>query len=61
MVLVKLKGRWMQVLRFAKTVRFSSSENWFLVVTDWQVAESRRRQFRWLPASTRFDNVKEFL
>ena len=61
MVVVKFNGRWVQVVRFAKTVQFSSDTDWFMVSIDWQVADRNRQHFKWVPASTRFEDVKEFV
>jgi len=61
MVVIKFNGRWVQVVRFARTVQFSSDTDWFMVCSDWEVAFRKRQQFRWVPASTRFDDVREFV
>ena len=61
MVVVKFNGRWVQVVRFAKTVQFSSDTDWFMVSIDWQVDDRKRQHFKWVPASTRFDDVREFV
>ena len=61
MVVVKFNGRWVQVVRFAKTVQFSNDTDWFMVSIDWQVADRNRQHFRWVPANTRFEDVKEFV
>jgi hypothetical protein len=57
---VKMDGRWVQVVRFARKVAFSDEQNWFMVCVDWEKVNRRRGQFKWVPANTRFEAVKEF-
>jgi hypothetical protein len=57
---VKMDGRWVHVVRFARDVAFSDEQNWFMICFDWEKVNRRREQFRWVPASTRFEAVKEF-
>lgn len=57
----KMDGRWVHVVRFAREVSFSTEQNWFMVCFDWEKSNRRREQFKWVPASTRFEAVKEFV
>ena len=57
----KMDGRWVHVVRFARTVAFSTEQNWFMVCFDWEKSNRRRAEFKWVPASTRFEAVKEFV
>lgn len=61
MVVARFNGRWVQVVRFATTVAFSPNPEWFMVCMDWEQPFRKRSQFRWVPASTRFDSVREFV
>jgi hypothetical protein len=61
MVVAKFRDRWVHVVKFATTVSFSTEPNWFMVNLDWEKPFAKREQFRWVPASTRFDAVREFV
>ena len=61
MVVAKYNGRWVQVMRFATAVGFSDVRGWFMVCTDWEQAERKKSVFRWVPASTVFEDVREFV
>lgn len=56
----RMDGRLVQVVRVADTVAFSTERGWVMVCFDWEQAERKKSQFRWVPASTRFDWVREF-
>jgi hypothetical protein len=56
-----MNGRWVHVMRFARDVAFSAERDWFMVCFDWEQPNRRRSHFRWVPASTRFDAVQEFV
>ena len=57
----RMNGRWVHVMRFARNVAFSAERDWFMVCFDWEQPNRRRSHFRWVPASTRFDAVREFV
>jgi len=61
MVVVKFNGKWAHVVKFARTVDFSKDEGWFMINFDFDKVNRRREQFKWVPASTRFESVKEFV
>ena len=61
MVVAKFKNRWVHVVKFATTVSFSDEKNWFMVNFDFEKPFRKREQFKWVPASTRFEAVKEFV
>jgi hypothetical protein len=48
-------------MRFAREVAFSTERDWFMVCMDWEKANRKREQFKWVPASTRFEAVREFV
>jgi hypothetical protein len=56
----RMNGRWVHVMKFAREVGFSEERDWFMVCFDWEQPNRRRSQFRWVPASTRFEAVREF-
>ena len=60
MVVAKIEGRVVQVVRVADTVGFSEERGWVMVCTDWEQPERKKQHFRWVPASTRFEWVREF-
>lgn len=59
-VVAKMQGRLFQVVRVADTVGFSSDRGWVMLCVDWEQSERRKQQFRWVPASTRFEWVRRF-
>ena len=61
MVVAKIHGKWVQIVRFATTVGFSKDTGWFMICMDWEQANRKRCQFKWVPASTQFEQVKEFI
>lgn len=56
----KMQDRMVQVMRYADRVGFSEQRGWVMVCTDWQQPERKKQQFRWVPASTRFEWVRTF-
>jgi len=59
-VVAKMDNRVVEVVRTADTVAFSSERGWVMVCFDFEQAERKKSQFRWVPASTRFEWVREF-
>ncbi len=59
-VVAKMNGRVVEVMRTAETVAFSSERGWVMVCFDFEQVERKKSQFRWVPASTRFEWVREF-
>lgn len=57
----RMGERVVQVVRVADTVAFSSERGWVMVCFDWEQAERRKSQFRWVPASTRFEWVRQYV
>lgn len=56
----KMNDRVVEVVRTADTVAFSSERGWVMVCFDFEQAERKKAQFKWVPASTRFEWVREF-
>jgi hypothetical protein len=59
-VVAKMDNRVVEVVRTADTVAFSSERGWVMVCFDFEQAERKKSQFKWVPASTRFEWVREF-
>ena len=57
---LKMNGRIVQVMRVADRVGFSSERGWVMVCTDFEQVERIKQQFKWVPATTRFEWVREF-
>lgn len=56
----RMQERVVQVVRYADRVGFSDRRGWFMVCLDWEQAERKKSQFRWVPADTRFEWVRTF-
>ena len=56
----KMNDRVVEVVRVADTVSFSAERGWVMVCFDFEKAERKKSEFRWVPASTRFDWVRTF-
>jgi len=61
MVVAKFNGRWVRIVKFSRDVAFSTEKEWFMVNFDFEKANRKREQFKWIPASTRFEAVREFV
>ena len=59
-VVAKMNGRLFEVVRVADVVGFSRDRGWVMLCTDWEQPERKKQQFKWVPASTRFEWVREF-
>jgi hypothetical protein len=59
-VVAKMNDRVVEVVRTADAVSFSPERGWVMVCFDFEQAERKKSQFRWVPASTRFEWVREF-
>ena len=59
-MVAKMGNRVVQVMRVADRVGFSEDRGWVMVCFDWEQTERRKSQFRWVPASTRFEWVRSF-
>jgi len=55
-----MDGRMVEVVRVADTVAFSDAPGWIMICMDWEKADRKKSEFKWLPATTRFDWVREF-
>jgi hypothetical protein len=59
-VVAKMNDRVVEVMHTAETVAFSSERGWVMVCFDFEQSERKKSQFKWVPASTRFEWVREF-
>ena len=58
----KLKtGQLVQVLKFAARVSFSAEQGWILVVSDFDKPVHRQQGISWVPATTQFCWIREFI
>jgi hypothetical protein len=60
-VIAKIQDRIVEVIRVTDTVGFSEEKGWVMVCTDFEQSERKKQQFKWIPASTRFEWVREFV
>lgn len=56
----KLNNRLVRVVKYADSVQFSDARGWVLVTPDVDMPERKQREFKWVPASTRFEWVRSF-
>ena len=56
----KINGKLVEIVKFADAVAFSNTRGWVMICIDWEQAERKKSEFKWLPATTRFDWVREF-
>lgn len=61
MVAKMASGQIVQVVRVVEHVAFSPDPGWIMICSDWQQIERRKQNFQWIPASVRFEWVKEFI
>ena len=59
-IVAKIKDKIVEIVRVADTVGFSSERGWVCICTDFEVSNRRKTQFQWIPASTRFEWIREF-
>jgi hypothetical protein len=59
-VIAKFQGKIVEVIRVTETVGFSTEKGWVCITTDVGVPERKKQQFKWVPASTEFEWVREF-
>ncbi len=53
-------GKMVEVVRVADTVGFSPEPGWIMICMDFEKISRKREHFKWVPAATRFEWVKEF-
>jgi hypothetical protein len=55
-----MDGKLVEIVRVVQEVQFSNTPGWVLICLDFEQAERKKSQFRWLPASTRFEWIRSF-
>ena len=60
MLVAKLNGRIVEIVRFAWEVQFSQDKGWLLINADEIVGKPDTIAVKWVPVSTRFEWVKAF-
>jgi len=60
MLVAKMNNRLVEVVRVADTVGFSTARGWVLVCMDFEKPNRKKENFKWVPAATRFEWVREF-
>ena len=53
-------GRMVEVVKVADRVDFSDVPGWIMICMDFEKVYRKRAEFKWVPAATRFDWVREF-
>jgi len=53
-------GRVVEVVKVADRVAFSDTPGWIMICMDFEKVYRKRSEFKWIPAATRFDWVREF-
>jgi hypothetical protein len=56
----KMNGKLVEIVKVADAVKFSNSRGWVMICMDFEQADRKKSEFKWLPATTRFDWVREF-
>jgi hypothetical protein len=59
-VIAKFQGKIVEVIRVTDTVGFSKEKGWVCITSDVGVPERKKMTFKWVPASTEFEWVREF-
>ena len=54
-------GDLVEIIKRADSVRFSPDQGWILVVTDFEKPRHRQQGIKWVPASTEFVWIREFV
>ena len=55
-----MDGKLVEVIRFVDRVGFSEDRGWILICRDFQWPDRKKDHFKWVPATTMFDWVREF-
>jgi len=56
----KMNGKLVEIVKIADQVKFSNTRGWVMICMDFEQVDRKKSEFKWIPASTRFDWVKEF-
>jgi hypothetical protein len=53
-------GRMVEVVKVADHVAFSDTAGWVMICMDFEKSDRKKSEFKWVPADTRFEWVREF-
>jgi len=56
----KMNGKLVEIVKVADEVKFSNTRGWVMICMDFEQVDRKKSEFKWIPATTRFDWVKEF-
>ena len=56
-----IDGKIVQIVRVAETVEFSQEKGWICICFDFEKAIQKRQYVKWVPDTTRFEWVKQFV
>lgn len=56
----KMNGKLVEIVKVADAVKFSNTRGWVMICMDFEQSDRKKSEFKWLPATTRFDWVREF-
>ena len=60
MKIAKMGSRIVEIVRVTDTVAFSTAQGWIFVNMDFERPRHRQMNLKWVPATTRFEWVREF-
>ena len=56
----RLNGRLVEVVKVSDRVAFSQDRGWVLITPDLEKPQRKKMTFQWVPASTKFEWVRNF-
>jgi hypothetical protein len=59
-IVAKMNGKLVEIVKVADEVKFSNTRGWVMICMDFEQVDRKKSEFKWIPATTRFDWVKEF-
>jgi hypothetical protein len=59
-IVAKMNGKLVEIVKVADAVKFSNTRGWVMICMDFEQSDRKKSEFKWLPATTRFDWVREF-
>jgi hypothetical protein len=59
-IVAKIKDQIVQIMRVTEVVSFSDEKGWVMICVDWEQDERKKSQFKWIPASTRFEWIRKY-
>lgn len=60
-IVAKIKDQIVQIMRVTEVVSFSDEKGWVMICVDWEQAERKKSQFKWIPASIPFTWIRSYL